>query len=402
MTDAAMTDASTKDAAVTTDWARLGADTMLVREPDMNPAGKWEYEDGLMLGGMLEIHRLTGDPRYLEYARANLDRFVRPDGSILGYRADEWNLDHVNNGKVALDLYEATGDERYLKAADLLFAQLLGQPRLDAGTFWHKQIYPYQTWLDGLYMGSVFYARYCRLTGRDDLWDDVALQFTTAYALTLEPSGLCAHAYDETRSMPWADPTTGRSPHVWLRALGWFVMAMTDVLEHLPVDLPQRAAVHQQLRSLLTALRSVADERTGLWFQIPDQAGRPLNYLEASGSFMVLAAVAKGLRLGYLDAAEWGAHLERAWAAGVDEFLTVTAEGWVDVNRICQVAGLGGPAQRDGSYGYYMSEPIVANDHKGVGPFLLLAAEMGRRAGSPGHRGRASDSRSTGMPSRTG
>ncbi|MFC8733508.1 glycoside hydrolase family 105 protein [Luteimicrobium sp. NPDC057192] len=364
-----------------TDWATLGAETMLAREPVMNPHDKWEYEDGLMLGGVLAVHDLTGDPRYLEYVRRNLDHFVRPDGSIHAYRPDELNLDHVNNGKVVLDLFDRTGEERYRKAADLLFDQLRHQPRLAAGTFWHKKIYPHQTWLDGLYMGSVFYARYCATFGREDLFDDVALQFTTAYDLTLDPeSGLCRHATDESRAMPWADPRTGWSPHVWLRALGWFVMAMTDVLEHLPETLPQRATILANLRSLLDAVREVADPRTGLWYQIPDQGGRPLNYLEASGSLMVLAAVAKGLRLGYLDD-DWSDHLDHAWASAVGEFLSLTDEGWVNVNKICQVAGLGGAAMRDGSYAYYMSEPIVANDHKGVGPFLLLAAEMRRRTG---------------------
>lgn len=364
----------------TTDWARLGAETMLAREPDVNPRGRWEYEDGLLLDGVRAVHDLTSDPRYLDYVRTNVDRFVQPDGSIRGYRAEELNLDHVNNGKAVLALFDTTGEDRYRRAAGRLFDQLRRQPRLTTGTFWHKKIYPHQTWLDGLYMGSVFYARYCRTFGREDLLGDVALQFTTAYDLTLDPAtGLCRHAYDESREQPWADPVTGRSPHVWLRALGWFVMAMVDVVEHLPDDLAERATILDHLRALLGALRPVADERTGLWYQIPDQGGRPLNYLEASGSFMVLAAVAKGLRHGHLDAAEWSAHLDRAWASAVEQFLTVTREGWVNVNRICQVAGLGGPARRDGSYAYYMSEPIVANDHKGVGPFLLLAAEMARR-----------------------
>lgn len=367
---------------VRTDWALLGADTMLDREPDMNPRGRWEYEDGLMLGGVYAVYRDTRDPRYLDYVRTNIDRFVQPDGTIQGYRADELNLDHVNNGKAVLDLWDETDDERYRLAADHLFDQLLVQPRLAAGTFWHKLIYPHQTWLDGLYMGSVFYARFGRTFGREDVFDDVALQFTTAYDLTLDrATGLCRHAYDESRQMPWADPATGQSPHVWLRALGWFVMAMTDVLEHLPSSLEQRAVILDNLRRLLGALADVADPATGLWYQVPDQAGRPLNYLEASGSFMVLAAVAKGLRLGYLDEAAWAERLDRGWENAIEQFLTVTAEGWVNVNKICYVAGLGGAARRDGTYAYYMSEPIVANDHKGVGPFLLLASEMRRRRG---------------------
>jgi unsaturated rhamnogalacturonyl hydrolase len=366
---------------VRTDWALLGAETMLAREPRMNPRGRWEYEDGLMLNGIYAVYQETGDQRFLEYIGSNIDRFVRPDGSIAGYRADELNLDHVNNGKAVLDLWDETRHPRYRAAADLLFQQLTVQPRLGTGTFWHKAIYPRQTWLDGLYMASVFYARYARTFGREDLFDDVTLQFTTAYELTLDPAtGLCRHAYDESRQMPWADPVSGQSPHVWLRALGWFVMAMTDVLEHLPEEHRGRAAILDNLHHLLGSLLTVADPGTGLWYQIPDQPGRPLNYLESSGSLMVLAAMAKGLRLGYLDGDVWAQHLTNAWANAIEQFLTVTSEGWVNVNKICSVAGLGGTAGRDGSYAYYMSEPIVANDHKGVGPFLLLAAQMRHRS----------------------
>ncbi|WP_158372881.1 glycoside hydrolase family 105 protein [Cellulosimicrobium cellulans] len=365
-----------------TPWAVLGADTLLAREPLMNPRDRWEYEDGLVLDGVRAVHRLTGDPRYSAYIRRNLDHFVREDGSILGYSRAEYNLDHVNNGKAVLDLLEETGDRRYRLAADRLFQQLLRQPRLRAGTFWHKQIYPDQVWLDGLYMGSVFYARYCVLAGRADLLDDVVLQFTTAYELTVEESsGLCRHACDESRRMGWADPETGRSPHVWLRALGWFVMAMTDVLEHLPAEHPGRERIRVQLTDVLAALLRVRDPRTGLWFQIPDQGDRPLNYLESSGSFMVLAAIAKALRLGHLAGDDWEQALEAGWAHATEQFLSVDAQGWVNVHRMCHVAGLGGQPYRDGSYAYYMTEPIVTNDHKGVGPFLLLAAEMDRRHG---------------------
>lgn len=363
-----------------TDWARLGAQTMLEREPLMNTRDRWEYEDGLMLNGIYAIHRLTGEPRYLEYVRHNIDHFVQADGTIRAYQRTEYNLDHINNGKAVLDLYEETGEEKYRLAADRLFDQLQHQPRLEAGTFWHKQIYPDQVWLDGLYMGSVFYARYCALFGRADLFDDVVLQFTTAYDLTFdETTGLCRHACDESRRMFWADPQTGHSPHVWLRALGWFVMAMVDVQEHLPADHPGRARIQRNLVSLMEAIQRVADPATNLWFQIPDQGSRPMNYLESSGSMMVLTAIAKSLRLGYLSGQSWHEALEKGWAHAIEEFLTITAQGWVNVHRMCHVAGLGGADRRDGSYSYYMSEPIVTNDHKGVGPFLLLAAEMQRR-----------------------
>lgn len=366
---------------VSTPWAVLGADTMLEREPRMNLRDRWEYEDGLMLTGMEEVYAVTGDERYLAYVKDNIDYFVSADGQILGYDRAHFNLDHVNNGKVILDLWQATGQERYRLAADRLFDQLRHQPRISAGVFWHKQVYPEQVWLDGLYMGSVFYARYCLLFNRLDLLPDVVAQFTLAYDLTYDPdSGLCRHAYDDSRQMPWADPDTGLSPHVWLRALGWFLMAMVDVLEHLPADLAGRDQVHTNLCTLLTRLQDYADAETNLWFQIPDQGGRPMNYLESSGSLMTLNAIAKALRLGLIEGPQWEAALTKGWANAIPQFLSITQEGWVNVNKMCHVAGLGGATMRDGSYAYYMSEPIVTNDHKGVGPFLLLAAEMARRA----------------------
>lgn len=360
-----------------TDWAGLGVRTLIEREPVINPTGRWEYEDGLVLGAVRTHAARTSDQAGLEYVRRNIDAYIGPDGEIRGYEPEADNLDHVNNGKVVLDLWEATGEERYRLAADRLFAQLKRQPRLEAGVFWHKRIYPNQVWLDGLYMGSVFYARYCALFGREDLLDDVAHQFTAAYELTLEEStGLCVHACDETRSMYWADPVTGHSPHVWLRALGWFVMAMVDVLEFLPVDHAGHQAVATNLRSLLASIQRVADPATNLWYQVPDQGPRPMNYLESSGSFMILAAIAKGLRCGYLDETEWADALATGWAGAVEQFLSIDSAGWVNVHKMCYVAGLGGATRRDGSYAYYMSEPIVTNDHKGVGPFLLLASEM--------------------------
>ncbi|MEN0071994.1 MAG: glycoside hydrolase family 88 protein, partial [Propionicimonas sp.] len=269
----------------------------------------------------------------------------------------------------------------YRLAAGRLLAQLGQQPRTRAGTYWHKGVYPDQVWLDGLYMGAAFAARCSTVLDRPDLLDDVVLQLTSAYRVTVErASGLCRHAYDESRAMPWADPGTGRSPHVWLRALGWFVMAMTDSLEHLPPEHPGHAQVRQQLVDLLEGLRRVADPRTHLWSQVPDHPDHPLNYLESSGSLMVLAAVAKALRLGYLAEDDWADALRTGWTHALEQFVSVDARGWVNVHRMCQVAGLGGPAERDGSFVYYVSEPVVTNDHKGVGPFLLLAAEMeGRR-----------------------
>lgn len=224
-----------------TDWPNLAAQTMLKREPVMNLKGKWEYEDGLMLNGMYQIYLATHNVKYLNYVKDNIDAFVNEKGEIKSYYYSEFNLDHINNGKALLDLYQETKNEKYHIAADTLYKQLLNQPRTKSGIFWHKKIYPNQVWLDGLYMGSVFYARYQSTFGISDHLDDVVHQFLGAYKLTYDKkTGLCYHACDESREQFWCDKETGNSPHFWTRSLGWFVMAMIDVLEYLPKDLDGR------------------------------------------------------------------------------------------------------------------------------------------------------------------
>lgn len=361
-----------------TDWGTLTADTMLNREPVMNLKGKWEYEDGLMLDGMYAVYQQTQKPAYLRYIQSNLERYIAADGAIKGYAPKEWQLDHINNGKILLKMYEETGDPKYKLAADRLYHQLEHQPRTPMGTFWHKDIYPNQVWLDGVYMADVFYAQYLKLIGAPD-FIDVSSQFLNAYAVTVDrESGLCYHAFDASRRMYWADAKSGCSPHFWLRAMGWFAMAMVDVQEYLP-DGTDKTHINLNLSRLLQALRKVADPATNLWYQIPDQGDRPLNYLESSGSLMVLAAIAKATRLGYLPDPQWDEFLAKGWQNALTQFITITNDGNVNVNKIAYVGGLGGATRRDGSYAYYMSEPIVANDHKGVGPMLLLAAEMAQR-----------------------
>jgi len=363
-----------------TKWAENSANTILKREPVMNLKHKWEYEDGLMLNGMYEIYKETGNKAYLDYIQYNMDLFVDGRGSILNYHPEEFNLDHINNGKALLDLFEVTHDERYKTAAESLYKQLLQQPRTTDGTFWHKGVYPYQVWLDGLYMGSVFYARYQNLFNLSENLEDVVQQFLNAYKVTYdEKTGLCYHAYDEKRVEPWADKITGHSPHFWLRSLGWFVMAIVDVLDYLPDHLEGKDQIKVILLSLLNSLENYADQRTNLWYQIVVQGDRPGNYLESSGSLMILNAIAKAIRMGYIDPVQWQPFLDKAYKNAIEQFITVTNEGYVNVNKICQVAGLGGKDKRDGSFAYYISEPIVTNDHKGVGPFLLLSAELIRK-----------------------
>lgn len=357
-------------------WGAKAAKSVMQRKPEINPKMKWEYEDGVVLEGLYLLWKQTGDSEYLDYIQKNLDLFVDGVGNIPKYSAEEFNIDHVNNGKILLDLYNETKDERYKKAVDLLRNQLRSHPRTKEGSFWHKQIYPYQVWLDGLYMGSVFYGKHVHFFGKEEDWDDVINQFLLCEKNTKDyKTGLLHHAYDELRVQPWADKQTGLSRHYWGRSIGWFAMALVDVLDYLPKNHEKQERLIEMLREVLDAVMQVQDKETSLWYQIMDQGARKGNYLESSCSCMFLYSIAKGVRKGYLGG-EWFEIAEKIYEGILDEFITETKEGYINVNKICYVGGLGGADKRDGSFAYYISEPIVTNDHKGVGPFILASAEM--------------------------
>lgn len=360
-------------------WAFHTANSVIKRKPQINPNRRWEYEDGLVLNGIYQVWKETEKDKYFNYIKYNIDLFVDDHGNIFGYTKDEFNIDHINNGKVLLDLYETTGDPRYKKAADTLYEQLMHQPQTSSGVFWHKNIYPHQVWLDGLYMGSVFYARYKSMFEPGSSFQHVINQFTRCYEHTVDrKTGLCYHAYDESRAMYWANNKTGHSPHFWGRALGWYLMSLVDALEYIPAGKGYNHII-TILNDLLLATLKYADPTTGLWYQVVDQSNRPGNYLESSATFMIINAIAKALRHGYLrNDPPWQKIINRAYKNGIEQFITVTQDGLVNVNKMCQMAGLGGAMNRDGSYEYYISEPIVTNDNKGIGPFLLASVETSR------------------------
>lgn len=357
-----------------TPWAVRMAGSIMQQYPVRGK--KWAYEWGVTLKGIEQLWRLTGEPPYFDYVKRNIDAFVEPDGAIRTYRAEDYNLDLINTGKLLFGLYRATGEDRYKLAAHRLRDQLRTQPRTRDGGFWHKLIYPHQMWLDGIYMAAPFYAEFAKTFDEPDAFDDVAHQITLIEQHTRDPeTGLLYHCWDESKSQRWADPETGRSPHFWGRAVGWYMMALPDALDHLPGAHPQRARINTIFQDTAAALARVQDPATGLWYQVLDQGDREGNYLEASASCMITYAIAKAVRLGYL-APEFRQVAERAFEAITRHMVSVDDRGWVALNQICSVAGLGGDPYRDGSFEYYVSEPVVTNDDKGVGPFILASVEV--------------------------
>lgn len=338
------------------------------------PAG-WDYEQGLLLKALEKMYQRTGDAKYFNYIKKNIDSFVDEQGNIRTYHFNEFNSDNITTGRMLLYLYQELGDIRYKKAADKLRAQIAAQPRDKDGGFWHKQRYPNQMWLDGLYMLEPFYAEYGTITGEDN-WPDIVKQFELMYKGSIDSkTGLLIHAYDQARVQPWADKKTGHSPNFWGRSMGWYEMALVDVLDFMPVNHPSRAILIKQLQDLSAALLKIQDPTSGLWYQVPNFPGRKGNYLEASASNMFIYAFAKGARKGYLPASYLDA-AQKAYAGALKNFITTDAAGYIHLEKTVSVGGLGGTPYRDGSYEYYLSEPLRQDDLKGVGPFILASLEM--------------------------
>jgi unsaturated rhamnogalacturonyl hydrolase len=338
---------------------------------------QWNYIDGCMLTCLMEMTRITGDSRYADFAQQVADHFVQQDGSILTLKPEKANLDDINEGRVLFELYEKTGKEKFRLAADRLRTQLEVQPRTFEGNFWHKAIYPNQVWLDGIYMAQPFYALYEKRFGSGDFSDTVNQIKTVHKRMFSREKGLYFHGYDASRTAFWADPETGCSKNFWLRSLGWFAVALADLLEILPEG-EGRSALAAIFRELMENVDRYADAETGLYWQVPDQGGREGNYLETSGSAMMAYAMLKGARLGVLEK-EYATKGEYTFHGIMEKYLTFTDTG-LNLGGICLVAGLGPEdnRRRDGSYEYYISEPVVSNDAKGVAPFVLAYTEIKR------------------------
>lgn len=342
--------------------------------PEKGPT--WTYDMGVVLEGVAEVWKNTGNGDYFRYIQQWMDQYVSEDGSIRNYRATEYNIDHVKNGRSLLLLYKVTGKEKYLKASHKLYEQLQSHPRTNEGGFWHKKIYPYQMWLDGLYMAQPFYTEYAALMNIPDVFDDVANQFTYMENHARdEKTGLLYHGWDESRKERWSDPNTGRSKHFWGRGMGWFCMALVDVLDYFPEDHPRRNELIQMLNRTLTAVAKFQDSKTNVWYDVVDLGTREGNYVEASASSMFVYAMAKAVRKGYV-AKTFQKNVDRGFAGLKKEFITQAGPDRVDLNKVVEVSGLGGKKYRDGSFEYYMSEPVRTNDPKGVGAFMLAASEV--------------------------
>ncbi|MDR3219767.1 MAG: glycoside hydrolase family 88 protein [Dysgonamonadaceae bacterium] len=355
------------------------ADSEISRNPaswmlDFSKEPKWNYCHGLVLLAIQKIYDKTGDKQYYDYVASYPDTMFLDEGrEILTYRPENYNIDHVNPGRILFPLYRETHDEKYKNALDLLRGQMLTHPRTSEGGFWHKQIYPHQMWLDGIYMASPFLAEYAQTFDEPDLFDDVAHQITLIAEKTYSPeTGLYYHGWDEMKQQIWANPETGLSPNFWSRSIGWYAMALVDVLDFLPENHPKRSDIIKILNDLAASLEKYRDPVSGMWYQVTDKPDAEGNYLESTGSIMFIYMWVKGAQKGYLD----NSYLEKgeiAYDQFVKQFITDNPDGTINVTHCCSVAGLGGKDNRSGSYMYYISEPVRENDPKATGPFILTS-----------------------------
>ena len=335
----------------------------------------WNYIDGCMITSLLQMSEITGDIKYFDFAEGFIDYYVSENGDILGYDVEKYNLDDLNEGRVLFELYSRTGKEKYRRAIEKQKAQLDGQPRTNTGNFWHKLIYPNQIWLDGIYMAQVFSTLYSKEYGGKNYADMLSQIENVNKYMQDKDTGLYYHGLDCSKSIFWADKESGLSRNFWLRSIGWFTVALVDIIEIID-DENAKAKLTRIFTNLIDSITNFRDE-SGLYWQVVDQPGRDGNYLETSGSSMIAYAQLKGARLGVLDSSY--AALGKATFDGIcDRYLKVNDGGELNLGGICLVAGLGpeNNTRRDGSYEYYISEPIVENDAKGVAPFVLCYTEI--------------------------
>ncbi len=365
-------------------WSQRMSLSVMKRAPeawmnDFSTSPQWTYTHGLLFGAMLKAGITYKDDRYFDYVKAYGDTMIRNDGSIRDYDITAFNIDNIALGPVMIHLFEETGEDRFKKAFYTLNKQLHWQPQTTDGGYWHKLRYPWQMWLDGLFMGEPFQTEFAAKYGQPELFDNIVEQFVLAEEHTRDPeTGLLYHGWDESHLQSWADKETGCSPHFWARAIGWYVMGIVDVLEYLPKDHPGHEQLITILDRTLSAVVKVQDPETATWWQIMNHPNREGNYLESTASCMFTYAILKGVNEGYLDTSykDLG---KKSYEGLLNTFIKVDEnDGEVHLTKCCSVAGLGGNPYRDGSYEYYIGEKIRDNDSKGMGPFILASLEIER------------------------
>ena len=385
------------DAAYYQTWAVRLADSQMKHDPQLWMSDgvkqpKWDYTQGLIAKAMLQVYQVNPKPEYMDYVREFADYFILDDGTIRTYKMQDYNIDRVNGGTFLYVMNDIRPEPRFEKAIDKLFEQLKGQPRVTEGGFWHKKIYTHQMWLDGLYMGEPFYSRYAAEHALEPAeieagdfrgvvnfgFDDILRQFRVVDKHTYDPkTGLNYHGWDESREQQWADKTTGCSPNFWGRAMGWYLMAMVEVLDYMPKDHEGYQELIGMLQRSAANILKYQDKKTHLWYQVLDRPGAEGNYQESTVSAMFCYVFAKAANKGYLPK-KYYKEAQKVFDGIVTNKIEEDGQGFWNLIDCCSVAGLGGKPYRSGTYEYYINERIGKNDPKGVGPLIFAALELGK------------------------
>lgn len=335
------------------------------------------YSQGLGCQAMLAVWKKTGDRKYLDYVIDWADTLINDKGEIHLYKVEAYNIDYIKSGTILFDVWKQTGNNKYKLAMDRLVEQMKNHPRTHEGAFWHKLVYPHQIWLDGLYMGSPFLAQYAATFNKPELMNDVMNQFLVCAKRTYDPAtGLYYHAWDESKSQSWANKHTGQSPNFWGRSIGWWFMALVDVLDFVPANHPQRPELIKIIKNLSPVLPRY-QHKTGLWYQVLDKGDKHGNYLEASVSAMFMYSYAKAVNKGYI-VKKYKGIAEKAYKGLMENLIIKNSDGTLTLTKCCAVAGLGGNPYRDGSFEYYINERIRDNDAKATGPFIMGCLQLNK------------------------
>ncbi len=362
-------------------WAEKMANSEMKRFPEAwmiekAKSPRWGYTHGCVAKAMLDLFDYNGDSIYFNYAKGYADSLITEEGKIKTYDMQKFNIDNINPGKILFRLYKATGDQKYKAAIDTLVTQMKNHPRTSEGGFWHKKIYPHQMWLDGVYMASPFLAEYARDFNEPALFDDAVNEIILITKHTYDPAtGLFYHGWDESRQQKWADKETGLSPNFWSRSIGWYAMALVDVLDLLPADHPKRNEIIALTDTVAKGICKWQDDKSGTWYQVTNMGDREGNYLESSASCMFVYFLYKAVNKGYISS-EYLANADKGFNGLINNFIRNETDGTISITNCCAVAGLGGEkVYRDGSFEYYIGEPVIDNDPKSVAPFIWAATE---------------------------
>ncbi len=371
------------------EWSRRLADSEMARYGDRlfhggsNPRARWDYTTSLLGLSLLKLSEATGEKSYGEWGARTVESFVADDGSIRTYKMEDFNIDMIPPGKVMLLRWEqGVRDAKFKTAIETMREQLRRHPRTSEGGYWHKLRYPHQMWLDGLFMASPFLAHYGKVHEEPAMFDDVAKQISLMDKHAYDAkTGLHYHAWDEKREQPWANKQTGQSPNFWSRAIGWYGMALVDSLDFFSPTHPEVEHINEILRRVADGIVKYQDPKTGLWWQVTDQGAREGNYLEGTASSMFVYILAKGINRGYLPRETYLPALLKGYEGLLRDLIKPEGDtGRISLTQCCAVAGLGYTTStgrpRDGTFEYYISEPIIDNDLKGTGPFILAGIEM--------------------------